>query len=199
MGVEQTGAGGPRRDAERLGDLGRGIAQVVVQHEDRPLIGRQPTKATLKLVPIGEGEQVIGRGRSVDGSSRRLTARRRSRDASRMQTLTRSRRSHASNRSGSRRPRRSRQAITSASCRASSARSMSRRIWIAIPNSRSERERTRSMKAAWSPRRAAVTRSRSIRLPSAASLARVGSNGALRKTSVQSSASTITALMRGLG
>ena len=66
MGVEESGAGGPWRDAERLGDLGRGVAQEVMQHEDRPLIGRQPTEPAFELVPIGEGEQVVGGGRSVD-------------------------------------------------------------------------------------------------------------------------------------
>ncbi len=71
------------------------------------------------------------------GSTRRFAVRRRSRVAWAMQTLMRRRWSHASKRSGSRRPRRSRQAITSASWRASSARSMSRRIRWAIAKSRS--------------------------------------------------------------
>jgi hypothetical protein len=79
--------------------------------------------------------------------------------------LTRRRWSHASKRSGSRSPRRSRQAITSASWRASSARSMSRRIRWAILNSRSVRTRIRSTYASLSPLRAASTRSRSTVLP----------------------------------
>ena len=37
-----------------------------MQYEDRPLIGRQPAEPAFELVPIGEGEQVVGRGRPVD-------------------------------------------------------------------------------------------------------------------------------------
>ena len=66
MGVMESGAGRPRRDAERLGDLGGRVPEVVVQYEDRPLFGRQPAEPAVKLVPVGDGEQVIGRGRSVD-------------------------------------------------------------------------------------------------------------------------------------
>ena len=77
MGVEESGAGGPGRDAERLGDLGRGIAQEVMEHENRPLIGRQPTEPTFELVPIGEGEQVVGAAGPSTGSTRRFMARRR--------------------------------------------------------------------------------------------------------------------------
>ena len=51
----ESGAGRARRDAERLGDLGRAVAHVVMEHEDRPLVGRQPAEAALELVPIGDG------------------------------------------------------------------------------------------------------------------------------------------------
>ena len=50
----ESGAGRPGRDAERLGDLGRGVAREVVQHEDCPLIGRQPPEPAFELVPIGD-------------------------------------------------------------------------------------------------------------------------------------------------
>ena len=66
MGVVESGAGRARRDAEGLGNLGRGVAQEVMQDEDRPLVGRQPTEPALELIPIGDREQVIGCGRSVD-------------------------------------------------------------------------------------------------------------------------------------
>jgi hypothetical protein len=66
MCVEESGTGRPRWDPERLGDLGRGIAQEVVQHENCPLIGRKPTEPTLELVPVGDRKQVVGGSRSVD-------------------------------------------------------------------------------------------------------------------------------------
>ncbi len=40
MCVVKSRTGGPLRDAERLGDLDQGVAQEVVHHEDRPLVGR---------------------------------------------------------------------------------------------------------------------------------------------------------------
>ena len=79
-----------------------------------------------------------------------------------MQTRMRRRWSHASNRYRSRSPRRSRQAITNASCRASSARSTSRRIRWAIAYNRSLRVEIRSTNAALSPPWAARTRSEFI-------------------------------------
>ena len=66
MGMMKSRAGRPRRDAERLGDLGRAEAQVVLKHEDRPLLGRQPAEATFELVPVGQSEEMVRRGRSVD-------------------------------------------------------------------------------------------------------------------------------------
>jgi len=66
MGVMESRACRPGRDTEDLGDLGRGVALVVMEHEQRPLFGRQPPEPAFELVPVGEGEQVIGRGRSVD-------------------------------------------------------------------------------------------------------------------------------------
>jgi uncharacterized membrane protein len=66
MGVVESGTGRARRDAEGLGDLARGIPQEVVEDEDRPLVGRQPAEPTFELVPIGDGKQIVGCGRSVD-------------------------------------------------------------------------------------------------------------------------------------
>jgi hypothetical protein len=66
MGVMETRASRTRRDAEDLGDLGRGVALVVVEHEQCPLFGREPPEPAFELVPVGDREQVIGRGRSVD-------------------------------------------------------------------------------------------------------------------------------------
>ena len=66
MGMVKSRAGRPRGDAERLGDLGGAVAHVVLEHEDRPLLGRQPAEATFELVPVGQSEEIIWRGRSVD-------------------------------------------------------------------------------------------------------------------------------------
>ena len=161
MGVMETGAGGAGRDAEFFGDLRRGEARVVVEHEDGPLFGRKTSEPTFELVSIGDPEELVGCRRPIDRQDRRFVTRRRSRVASAMHWWTRRRCSHASNRSGSRSPRRSRQAITSASWRTSSARSTSRRNRWATANSRSLRERIRSTYASRSPRCAAATRSRS--------------------------------------
>jgi hypothetical protein len=53
-------------DAERLGDLRRRVSEVVVEHEDRPLFGRQPAEPAFEQVPVCDGEQVVGSGWSVD-------------------------------------------------------------------------------------------------------------------------------------
>ena len=66
MGVMESRTGRASRDAERLGDLGRLVPEVVVQDEDRPLFGRQSAEPAVELVPVGYGEQVIGCGRSID-------------------------------------------------------------------------------------------------------------------------------------
>ena len=42
------------------------VSEVVVEHEDRPLFGRQPAEPAFQQVPVGHGEQLIGSGRSVD-------------------------------------------------------------------------------------------------------------------------------------
>ncbi len=42
------------------------VPEVVVEHEDRPLVGRQPPEPAFEQLPVGHAEQVVGRGRSVD-------------------------------------------------------------------------------------------------------------------------------------
>jgi len=66
MGVMESRAGGAGWDAERVGDLGWGIARVVVEHEDRPLLGRQASESPFELIPIGDPEEFVGCRRSVD-------------------------------------------------------------------------------------------------------------------------------------
>ena len=62
----QARARRPSRDVERFGNLGWGVARVVVEHENRPLFGRQPPESALELVSIGDSEELVGRGRSID-------------------------------------------------------------------------------------------------------------------------------------
>ena len=66
MGVVQSGSGGPGWNAEGLGDLGRGVPEVVMQDENRPLLGREPSEPAVQLVPMGDGQELVGGGRSVD-------------------------------------------------------------------------------------------------------------------------------------
>ena len=37
-----------------------------MEHEDRPLFGRQPAEPAFEQVTVGDGEQIVGSGRSVD-------------------------------------------------------------------------------------------------------------------------------------
>src|SRR4051812_28717100 len=54
MGVVESRSGGAGRDAERFGNLDWREPEVVMQHEDRPLLRRQPPEPTLDLVAIGD-------------------------------------------------------------------------------------------------------------------------------------------------
>ena len=85
MGVVKSRAHSARRSAERVGDLGEAVARVVVEHEDRSFVGRQPPEATLQLVTLSDPEQVVRRGRPVDRQhakvGRPATLARRMRDA----------------------------------------------------------------------------------------------------------------------
>ena len=65
MGVVETRADRAHRDPEDLGDLGRVTALEVAEHEQGPLLGRQVAEAPLELVPIGDADEVVGRGRDV--------------------------------------------------------------------------------------------------------------------------------------
>ena len=66
MGVMKSGAGGPRRDPERVGDLGGRVPLVVVEHEDRTLFGRQAAKPAFELVPVGDAQDVVRCSRTID-------------------------------------------------------------------------------------------------------------------------------------
>jgi hypothetical protein len=66
MGMVESRPGGPGRYADDLGDLGRGITQEVMEDEDRPLVGGQPPEPAFEQVTVGDGQQFVGRRRSVD-------------------------------------------------------------------------------------------------------------------------------------
>src|SRR5687767_9600759 len=62
-GVVKSRSGGPRRDAERLGNLDQGQPEVVVQDEDSPLVERDMSEGALDLVSVRElAARIGGRG-----------------------------------------------------------------------------------------------------------------------------------------
>ena len=133
----QAGLGRAQRDPQRRGDLRQRQVEVVMQDDDRPLLGLEPAEAAFELVAVGDRRRGVGDGggfeRSVMSTSRR---RRRTRRISSMQAFTSSRCNQASNRSGSRSVGRSRQARTSAFWTASVARSVSRSMSQAVASRR---------------------------------------------------------------
>src|SRR6202008_4007964 len=54
----ESGSDGARRLAERLGDLGGLVSEVVAKDEDRALLRRQPAKGTIELVAMGDARQL---------------------------------------------------------------------------------------------------------------------------------------------
>ena len=70
--VMESGAGRPDRDAEDVGDLGERQAVVVLEHEDRALVGRQAAEAAFELVAVGDRPKSSGpRARDRDPRRRR--------------------------------------------------------------------------------------------------------------------------------
>ena len=63
----QSRAGRPGRDAERLGDLDQGQAQVVMEHEDRAVLDRQAAKRAVEGVAVTDRGDAIRPGRPVGG------------------------------------------------------------------------------------------------------------------------------------
>jgi hypothetical protein len=66
MSVMESRSGRTRRDVEGLGNLGGRVPEVVVQNEDRPLVGRQPPEPAFEQVAVGHGYELIRRRRSVN-------------------------------------------------------------------------------------------------------------------------------------
>jgi hypothetical protein len=67
MGVMEAGTDRPRRYSEKLGDLGRLVANEVAEDQDRPLVRLEPPEAAIELVSIRDSQELVRRGRIVDG------------------------------------------------------------------------------------------------------------------------------------
>jgi hypothetical protein len=51
-GVVESGLHSPDGDGETIGHLGEGQADVVVEHENRPLLDGQPPEGSIELVAV---------------------------------------------------------------------------------------------------------------------------------------------------
>jgi len=70
-------SGCPRGDLEEFGNLHEGQPEIVVQHEDRPLLDRKPAEGPLQFVTVGDGVGAVRGRRPIDGQDpdgRRPTA-----------------------------------------------------------------------------------------------------------------------------
>ncbi len=65
VGVVKPRAGRPGRDVEHLADLVQAKSEVVVKHENRPLLGREPPEPSLDLIVIRERSELIRSSRPV--------------------------------------------------------------------------------------------------------------------------------------
>ena len=65
--VVESGPDGPGGLAEHFGDLRRLVAEVVAKDEDRSLLRHEPAECPIQLVAIADGQELVGRGRTVDG------------------------------------------------------------------------------------------------------------------------------------
>jgi hypothetical protein len=66
VGIVESRTSRPDRDAETVGDLGRGQAQVMREDEDRPLFGREPAEAAFEPVAIVDRDRLVRPSGSID-------------------------------------------------------------------------------------------------------------------------------------
>src|SRR5690349_20744015 len=59
MSVMEAGTQGARGDSEKLGDLGRLVADVMPEDEDRPFVRCEPPEAAIEKVSIGDAAELI--------------------------------------------------------------------------------------------------------------------------------------------
>ena len=62
----KAGLGGPDRDVEAIRYLGQRQIEVVVEDEHGPLLEGQPPEGSFELVPILDGERVVGAVGALD-------------------------------------------------------------------------------------------------------------------------------------
>ena len=67
VGVVEPGLRGPDGDAEALGDLGSGQAEVVVEDEHGPLLEGESPEGSLELVAVVDGQDLSGVLSILDG------------------------------------------------------------------------------------------------------------------------------------
>jgi hypothetical protein len=66
VGIVESRASRPDRDAETVGDLGRGQPYVVREDEHRPLFGREPAETTFLPVAIVDRDRLVRTTGSID-------------------------------------------------------------------------------------------------------------------------------------
>ena len=64
----EAGPRGPNGDAQGVGDLRQPVPEVVMEHDDRPLLRSETAERALELVPVRNGAGEIGIGRCVGGN-----------------------------------------------------------------------------------------------------------------------------------
>jgi hypothetical protein len=67
MCVVEAGTNRSRGNSEELGDLGRLVANVVAEDQDRPFVWCEPPEASIELVPIGDRKELVLGDRRIDG------------------------------------------------------------------------------------------------------------------------------------
>lgn len=65
MGVMEPGPDRASWNTEEIGDLGRCVPDVVMQHQHRALVGREPSEAALQLVSVGDAQELVGSAGAV--------------------------------------------------------------------------------------------------------------------------------------
>ena len=66
MGVMEPGTDRSGGKSKEVGDLRGLVAHVVTEHEDRALVGGEPTEPAVELVAIGQGQEIVRCGRVVE-------------------------------------------------------------------------------------------------------------------------------------
>jgi hypothetical protein len=68
----KTGLGCAHRDAEDVGDLGELAALEMAENEQCTLLGSKTAEAALELIPIGDVDEIVARGRNLEGQDAKV-------------------------------------------------------------------------------------------------------------------------------